>query len=1547
MAKISRNFTAGRMNKTFDERIVPQGEYIDALNIRMGSTEQSEVGVIENSKGNIALTSLKFDGAPLSNQARTIGSIVDGATETIYWFVHDPNHPTAPFDKVDMIVSFNETSNILTYHIVSVYASSSITQETSLNFNPKYLITGINIIDDFIYFTDDYNPPRFFNKTKSYPLPVSGVDYGLLQESILVIKRPPAESPDVVLTTVNGAENYLEDRFICFAYRYEYDDNQYSAISQFSAPAFFPKPFDLTDDAFLNEGMVNQFNAAEVTVNTGGPLVKSIDLLFKDMNSNVIKVIEKVNKKDMGLTDNVNFQYLFSNSKIFTVLPEAELLRLYDNVPLLAKAQTVMGNRLMYGNYVEGYDLVDKNGANVMLGYSLNGISERKGVSSLNDATSFISGNYNINGAQTIADSVIQINFSSVTDPILGLVQGALINIDFTFTHAAFSGGANPVNKTSDITLSFYYQLPFNYANIADVVSSIEFQDAIGTALNILPVYDPGNPAITPCDGFTFTDNFNCNIPAQLDTYEKYSSGINVAKQPLAVTAAGNVMTIQLVAMRFVDNLLSPLQNVYEYYKFVSADVTYSQSGDSKSLHSNRDYEIGIVYMDEFNRATTALVSPDNTVHFPCSASEFKNSIQVTIPVTQRAPAWAKRYKFVIKPDKAGYETIYSNIYFQDPNTNSVYLLLQGENARKVEVGDRYIVKADATGPKDSCSYATVLEKEAKLSGFLGFAQGPTGIYMKMNANDFVVSNDANSKITPGQRQSKDTAPNDGLPVTVYYPMNLSVPDPNIPGSSFTDYSIPQGSIFNISIVANRRGAGNLCEKTEWIINLSFTATADYANMYDFFVQQNIFQTIKTAGDASGALTGQVVTFNDSLLISPPPNPAISTNNFLQFSRNTVTNELTLVVTGGQACPGGGQPNDRKAVLTVNASVFRATVNLIFETLPVDALPDVFYENELSFEVGPNGEHYGNVQNQDFGSFPSFISQPGIVDTGFFNCYTFGNGAESYKIRDSIVGRTLELGNRVTSVAAQDYQQVDRFSDITYSGIYNNESNVNRLNEFNLGVLNFKNCEQSFGPIYILDGRQTDVLTLQEDKISYVLAGKNLLSDAAAGGAVTSVPEVLGTQIARSENYGISFNPESYVQWGYDRYFTDAKRGAVIQMKGDSYSNDQLKVVSESGMRTWFRDLFNDSFQTQKLGAFDPYMDEYVLSSNNIEIPQPVECIECGISQTFTFDGVSVQSFCVNQGLEVGDVHIDFSPSDAVDFRIVATYNGGVFDTGIISTAGTLNVPKLVNNVQEIQVVVYSYGALSLDVSVSCVDPISLTVIEVVVTNNYESGKTLHPQYRYSNGTYNSPTQSSFVIFGSDLSSFVISRYNSNSGFVGQGAFPPAGSTLRIISNQFPSDTFAFDPASNRLRYLTTNTTYLNNISDITTLLSLASNAPITTVSPTYHEGVFTVPPLDQYLYLIWDLRDSVESSLCFGSTSLDVCCNCDNCADSNCKSYIISNAQAPSASVQYIECGAISPTTILVQPNRSVVICANKAFIPTVTSGVANITIYNNCGCE
>ena len=65
MAKLTRNFIAGKMNKVVDERVLPEGEYVDGMNVRMGSTENSEIGVIEKTKGHLPRTSLAYnDGTP-------------------------------------------------------------------------------------------------------------------------------------------------------------------------------------------------------------------------------------------------------------------------------------------------------------------------------------------------------------------------------------------------------------------------------------------------------------------------------------------------------------------------------------------------------------------------------------------------------------------------------------------------------------------------------------------------------------------------------------------------------------------------------------------------------------------------------------------------------------------------------------------------------------------------------------------------------------------------------------------------------------------------------------------------------------------------------------------------------------------------------------------------------------------------------------------------------------------------------------------------------------------------------------------------------------------------------------------------------------------------------------------------------------------------------------------------------------------------------------------------------------------------------------------
>ena len=1468
MANITRNFVAGRMNKVVDERILPDGEYIDAMNVRMGSTENSEIGVIENTKGNTRLTTIKYiNGTPLSSAAKCIGAIDDSATETIYWFIHDSNFPVGATGKLDLIVSFNVYTNIFTYHVISIDDGDGA--NTTLNFNPQYLITGVDIIDDLIFFTDDYNPPRFINRKKNYPDPVANIDQ-FSAESILVIKKPPVSSPGLQLLTTGNQDNFMEDRFICFAYRYRYENGEYSATSQWTAPAFQPRPFEFSINSFLNEGMVNLNNTAVITYNTGGPLVVGIDLLFKEANSPVIKVIEKLSKSELGLSDNTNYTYTFTNSKIFTILPESELLRLYDNVPLLAKAQTIMGNRLMYGNYVEGYDIVDENGNLVKLEYETNLVSELIDTTTLTDTTS--SGNYFFGTTQSVPNSIVSIDLSTVD-----LIEGASITLEISLAHNDFAGNTPfPTETTENVSATFSFTLPKSYNSVYEMATSVEFQDVVGTIANIQPVSNA-------CNGTTFTDQINCALPNNLDALIKYQSGISASGQGIGIITSPGSQSIgfQIIAARYVNNTTTPTFSVYEYYSVTFAQAFYQRVNSPRSLHSNRGYEIGIVYMDDFNRSTTALVSPNNTVHVPCSASDSKNSIRVTIPTTQRPPYWATRYKFVIKPDEENYETIYCSIFFDDPLSNNAYFLLEGENARKIEQGDRLIVKADTSGPTNSCVYATVLEKEAKQEGFITIPSEldpsvnipvPSGVYMKINPNSFAVVQDELAIIAPGTVQVNENNAGD-YPI-LNYPMNRF----DTSSDAWVDYDVPAGSRIKLSFKFQRLGPGDgngACERRIYTLDKTLIASANYSNMKDWWDGDNVEQILNDGFAEVGS--GGCEIENDYISTLASSNVDITTDvctNYYRFYRYPTvsgdpnSNKLILIVSGTQRCGGVLSAEKRRSTVIVNIEVFRAETTLIFETEPSDALPDVFFENELSLPI-VNGYHGGNIQNQT-------ISAPAIIDTGFFNCFCFGNGAESYKIRDSIVGRSFNLGNRVTSVSAQDYKRVDRFADITYSGIYNFESNVNKLNEFNIGLINYKYLEVSFGPIFRLDGRETDVLVLQEDKISYVLAGKNLLSDSAAGGAITSVPEVLGTQIARTEKYGISFNPESYVQWGAYRYFTDVKRGAVIQIFGNSYSSDQLKVVSELGMRTWFRDNFIQNFNTQKLGGFDPYMNEYVLTTNTQQLPQPQSCLECGLSQVFTVPAGNTVTYCVDFGPAIGESTITYSVdlSSTAEFEVDVTYNGITEGSGIVTESGELIIDKNSNTANIATIVITAIDALEINVIPSCPVPESLTVISVCLTSTSDAGLFIHNEYRYTDGPYVSPLQSNLVEFGSTSPSPVLSQYTSVTGVIGTGGFPPAGSTMEVICHKFGFDTFNFDPASDGFKYLRSNTLY--GPGNITALLAAAIDITPVTGSGVFHSGEFVVPTVGNYLYLIWDYRNSQPLSLCYSEVDhQNACCQC------------------------------------------------------------------------
>ena len=263
MPLVNTNFIAGRMNKSVDERLLPPGEYVDAINVRLGSTENTEVGAVENSRGNTQLTTLQFGGNNLSGSAKCLGAFEDGTLETMYWFVHDPNNPVASGGVVDMVVSYNTTNNQLRYHVVTYGV---------LNFDPEYLITGVSKIENLLFFTDGKNPPRRINVNEFYAPPPNLITDGIQEEDISVVLKPPGfedviatgetplPAPTFTLINVAGGENYIKNRFISFAYRYRYKNNEYSATSLFTNPAFQPGFFNFDTRNYDNAGMENAFN---------------------------------------------------------------------------------------------------------------------------------------------------------------------------------------------------------------------------------------------------------------------------------------------------------------------------------------------------------------------------------------------------------------------------------------------------------------------------------------------------------------------------------------------------------------------------------------------------------------------------------------------------------------------------------------------------------------------------------------------------------------------------------------------------------------------------------------------------------------------------------------------------------------------------------------------------------------------------------------------------------------------------------------------------------------------------------------------------------------------------------------------------------------------------------------------------------------------------------------------------------------------------------------------------------------------------------------
>ena len=956
--------------------------------------------------------------------------------------------------------------------------------------------------------------------------------------------------------------------------------------------------------------------------------------------------------------------------------------------------------------------------------------------------------------------------------------------------------------------------------------------------------------------------------------------------------------------MQYKETNNSPNTDIYEYFRFISAEAGFSSTTDTGSLHSNRDFETGIVYSDGYGRSSTVLVSERNTVYVEPGDSDKQNNIQVAI--SSLAPYWAERYKFVVKPSLGNYETIFSNFYYIRPSDNMVFFKLEGDNANKVSKGQTLIVKADVSGPVSRLVTVEVLDISAESSDFLAIdtelgigSNQLSGLYMQMKNQNFDISIPEDSLIEYGDieyRSSKRGCTNNRK---IAYPCFTQ--DVKGVGSAVTNYDVPAGSTITIKVTAFRNDTfnGNSCQEILWEWDQQYVSNDDYSDLRRWWVGDRINPELASPGNLSDETP---INYNETVA-APNGNPksdildtrGVANNiscalfevsfQWIQASSALPSDPLYLGVSSGMKGCYRPTQRDRTADLKVELIIERTNTLMVFESEAVDANTELYYDASESYPITqPQGFHNSGT-NTTLGDQNQTAAKDAVVNLNFQDCFVFGNGVESFKIKDSLAGRAMVLGQRVLAVSNQDYKEADRFEGITYSGVYSSNSGLNNLNEFNLGLVNFKDCETSFGPIQKMHPRETDILVLQEDRITYVLSSKNLISDSTGGGVIASVPQVLGTQIARIEEYGISYNPESFVSWGSEMYFTDVKRGAVIKLRGTSMSNDSLEVISNNGMRSYFRDQFFDSITTQKLGGYDPYMNEYVLGMNCKSVPLPPEISNCGYS--FQKTGLEINQTIVSTidyGQVIGQCNISYNidtlPAPAGSITMSVLWNGITTTSGTLTGAGTFSFDKTLNTPLNAVLTITAVTRSSFSIIANCPTEVEIEVIKVVMNSPVDADDFIHTEYKWNDSVVVSPIDSDLSTFGN--SSVVASNYRTQIGIRSLGVFPYSGTDITLRSNKVEFDNYDWVVNSDNFKYLSSNTLYANTASDISALLAASTtiaNASVTNPSPGLYQGIIpslSLPISNQYLYVIYDYRETSCQEFCYdASSSAAACCDC------------------------------------------------------------------------
>ena len=422
MAEVKNAFIKSKMNQDLDARLLPSGEYREGFNIQVSKSEGPDVGALENVLGNQILATSQQDLEQLTGLTTItiIGAYVDKSSDTLFLFITDNDYNEKQYNPNanNFIYSFNVTNKLYTRLLTGNF----------LNFHINKPIIGINLLENLLFFTDNRNQPRKINidnieagsndslyytnedqisvakynpyqainlyKYQTDPTPYDGDGFVTTMQDVVSEKLPDGTTDNPYYNeNYPGDEDFLEDKFVRFGYRFKFEDGEYSVFSTFTQEAFIPQqdgyflgdtqyPSDpnVTDDEAntYRSGevsfMVNKANQIELII----PLesenflenqnIIEIDILYKESDGLAVQVVdtldsnyfEKQKEISSGVFEYVNkkeyagqwfLQYTYQGRKPYKTLPESQLLRVFDKIPVKAFGQEISGNRIIYSNF--------------------------------------------------------------------------------------------------------------------------------------------------------------------------------------------------------------------------------------------------------------------------------------------------------------------------------------------------------------------------------------------------------------------------------------------------------------------------------------------------------------------------------------------------------------------------------------------------------------------------------------------------------------------------------------------------------------------------------------------------------------------------------------------------------------------------------------------------------------------------------------------------------------------------------------------------------------------------------------------------------------------------------------------------------------------------------------------------------------------------------------------------------------------------------------------------------------------------------------------